>query len=271
MAAVDPPVSSRREALSQALVEHGDRLYSLALRITRDPDLASDAVQEAFATALQRAADFRGESRVGTWLHRIVYTKAIDLLRARGREAPLPDEEGGVRSAEDERLGGAPTWSRPPDEILFGSETREALEKALVELTELQSGVNREHDHLRAYIRSLVDLESPGAPRLLDRRTRFSVQARFDGSFLLVEHALQIMLEGARNVGVHARADSARINVGANAERVLITIDDDGVGFPAGATPPWSIASRAAELGGEVRVGGGDRPGGHLEIELPEA
>jgi len=148
---------------------------------------------------------------------------------------------------------------------------RGALEKALVELTELQAGVNREHDDLRTYIRSLVDLESPKAPRMLDRRTRFSVQARFDGSFLLVEHALQIVLEGARNVGRHARADSAVITVDANAERLRITIDDDGIGFPAGATPPWSIASRAAELGGAVRLGGGDRAGGHLEVELPEA
>jgi len=61
------------------------------------------------------------------------------------------------------------------------------------------------------------------------------------------------------------------ITVDANAERVRITIDDDGIGFPAGATPPWSIASRAAELGGAVNLGGGDRPGGHLEVELPEA
>ena len=55
MAAADPEgeaTLAMREALTQALVEHGDRLYSLALRITRDPDLASDAVQEAFATAL---------------------------------------------------------------------------------------------------------------------------------------------------------------------------------------------------------------------------
>src|SRR5437870_1459994 len=148
---------------------------------------------------------------------------------------------------------------------------RGGVEKALVELTELQAGVNREHDDLRTYIRSLVDLETPGAPRMLDRRTRFSIQAQFDGSLLLVEHALQIVLEGARNVGRHARADSALINVDANAARVRITIDDDGVGFPAGATPPWSISSRAAELGGAVRLGGGDRPGGHLEVELPEA
>src|SRR5688572_27063786 len=111
-----PAHPANREALSQALIDHGDRLYSLALRITRDRDLAADAVQEAFATALQRAAGFRGDSSIGTWLHRIVYTKSIDLLRARGREAPLVDEDKAAPGSEDEdRPGGAPTWSRPPD------------------------------------------------------------------------------------------------------------------------------------------------------------
>src|SRR5687767_14687988 len=127
-----------RDALSQALVDHGDRLYSLALRITRSPDMASDAVQEAFATALARASSFRGESSIGTWLHRIVYTKSIDLLRARGREAPLADEDAAGVGMEEERLGGAPTWARPPDEILHGAETRQALERALAELTAMQ-------------------------------------------------------------------------------------------------------------------------------------
>src|SRR5436309_8463330 len=58
---------------------------------------------------------------------------------------------------------------------------------AFVELTELQAGVNREHDELRAYIRSLVDLERPAAPAPLDDGTPFSVRAEFDGSLLLVE------------------------------------------------------------------------------------
>ena len=132
------PHPANREALSQALVDHGDRLYSLALRITRDRDLAADAVQEAFATALQRAAAFRGDSSLGTWLHRIVYTKAIDILRARGREAPLVDEDQAPPGSEDDRVGGAPTWSRPPDEILLGAETREALERALAQITPMQ-------------------------------------------------------------------------------------------------------------------------------------
>jgi signal transduction histidine kinase len=144
-------------------------------------------------------------------------------------------------------------------------------ELAIAELTDLQAGVNREHDDLRTYIRSLIDREAGAGPRAREERTHFQVRAEFGGSLLLIEHVLQIMLEGARNVGLHAHADRATIRVGANAEIVLITIDDDGVGFSAGAAPPWSIASRAAELGGAVRLGDADRPGGHLRIELPEA
>jgi RNA polymerase sigma-70 factor, ECF subfamily len=136
--AAGPSHPANREALSKALVDHGDRLYSLALRITRDRDMAADAVQEAFATALQRASGFRGESSIGTWLHRIVYTKSIDLLRARGREAPLADEDSAAPGSEEDRVGGAPTWSRPPDEILLGAETRQALEKALALITPMQ-------------------------------------------------------------------------------------------------------------------------------------
>jgi signal transduction histidine kinase len=51
----------------------------------------------------------------------------------------------------------------------------------------------------------------------------------------------------------------------------VVAIDDDGIGFAPGAARPWSIASRAAELGGTVRVSGPERPGGHVEIELRDA
>ena len=138
MAVRNPAPPDVREALSRALVEHGDRLYSLALRVTRDPDLAADAVQEAFATALERAGDFRGEASLGTWLHRIVYNKGIDLLRRRGKEAMLPDEEAGLTGPDDDARTRSPSWSRPPDEILLGAEAVAALERAVGELTPVQ-------------------------------------------------------------------------------------------------------------------------------------
>ena len=179
-----PAHPANREALSQALVDHGDRLYSLALRITRDRDLAADAVQEAFATALQRAAGFRGESSIGTCLHRIVYTKSFDLLRARGREAPLADEDKAAPGSEDDRVGGAPTWSRPPDEILLGSETREALERALAQITPMQRLVfelreveGRDTDE----VASILDLP-PGTVRVHLHRGRMRLRG------LLAQH-----------------------------------------------------------------------------------
>ena len=142
-------------------------------------------------------------------------------------------------------------------------------DQALVELTDLQVGVNREHDELRTYIRSLLDREATPGRHARAARTRYSVRARFDGSLPLIEHALQIMLEGARNVGLHAEADSSAITVEDRGGAISITIDDDGVGFPSGSAVPWAIASRAAELGGSVRVG--DHPGGHVTVLLPAA
>ena len=55
----------------------------MALRITCDPDDAADALQDAMISAFRRAGDFRGESAVTTWLHRIVVNASLDLLRRR--------------------------------------------------------------------------------------------------------------------------------------------------------------------------------------------
>ena len=128
-------VATGRDDLVRALAEEGDRLYALALRVTRDRALAADAVQEAFVAALEHVDEFRGEARLSTWLHRIVFTKSIDLLRRGGREIPLPQD------GEGEDLQSDAAWARPPDEILLSAETKEALERALGELPPVQRAV----------------------------------------------------------------------------------------------------------------------------------
>src|SRR5262245_32458587 len=142
---------------------------------------------------------------------------------------------------------------------------------AMADLGELQTGVKREYDELRAYIRSLVALEA--APDPLDRHDapRFSVHADFSGAAPFVEQVLQIMLEGIRNVRRHASARSAAIDARTVAGELVLAIDDDGVGFPEGTEAPWSIASRVSEFGGELMLGKGGQPGGHLLIQLPAA
>jgi RNA polymerase sigma-70 factor, ECF subfamily len=179
------PPPSRRDALHRALLEDGDRLYALALRVTRSPDLAADAVQEAFATALEKEKGFRGEARFGTWLHRIVYNKAIDLLRRRGREAPLPEDEGAELTAEDDRRAHEPSWARPPDEVLFSKETRAALEEAMGGLTPLQRAVfelREVESRPTEEVAEILDL-SPGAVRVHLHRARLRLRERLSPHF----------------------------------------------------------------------------------------
>ena len=72
------------------------RLYGLALRITRQPALAADAVHDALLQAWERAALFDpGRGSVAAWLTGLVRYRAIDAMRKRAREVTgidLPDE-----------------------------------------------------------------------------------------------------------------------------------------------------------------------------------
>jgi RNA polymerase sigma-70 factor, ECF subfamily len=84
------------DAFGLLFQRHSGRLCAVALRITCDPDDAADALQDAMISAFRRAGDFRAESAVTTWLHRIVVNASLDLLRRRAARSVAwsgdPDE-----------------------------------------------------------------------------------------------------------------------------------------------------------------------------------
>ena len=95
------------DAFHAVLNERSPRWYNACLRITRDAELAADAVQEALLKAWDRRHDFRGEAALASWIHRIALNAAIDLTRRRKRRAEeeLDDdafEAGPAASAESE-------------------------------------------------------------------------------------------------------------------------------------------------------------------------
>src|ERR1700758_1515367 len=70
------------------------RLYGIALRIVRRPEIAADVLQEAFVQIWQNAAAFSGERGAGAaWLTGIVRFRALDAVRKLGREI-LTDDPG---------------------------------------------------------------------------------------------------------------------------------------------------------------------------------
>ena len=78
------------QAFGELFRRHRDRLWAVALRTTGDPEEAADALQDGMLSAFRRAGDFRGDSAVTTWLHRIVVNACLDRLRRRSVRPAVP-------------------------------------------------------------------------------------------------------------------------------------------------------------------------------------
>ena len=87
-----------REAFTLLVNRHIDRLYGYALSLTQAATTAEDLVQETWLAAWQRAASFNPrKASVGTWLHRILHNKFIDMAR----KPQLLRQEGAVAAIAD--------------------------------------------------------------------------------------------------------------------------------------------------------------------------
>lgn len=64
-----------------AISSRSDRWFSACLKITRNRDLAEDAVQDALLSAWNKRHQFDRTARLDTWIHRIAINAALQLLR----------------------------------------------------------------------------------------------------------------------------------------------------------------------------------------------
>ena len=136
-ALLDAHIAGDTQAFGTLITRHKDRLWAVALRTTGDPEEAADALQDALISAFRRADQFRGDSAVTTWLHRIVVNASLDRLRRRSvrSSVPLP---------EDDTIGGAAANATPigrggiPGDPIEARETQLVIARALADLPESQ-------------------------------------------------------------------------------------------------------------------------------------
>lgn len=66
--------------------EYQDLVYNTAIGIVQNEEDAEDVAQEAFVQVYQSIHNFKGESKLSTWLYRITVTKALDHERKKKRK-----------------------------------------------------------------------------------------------------------------------------------------------------------------------------------------
>jgi len=92
---VERALAGDRHAFEQLYRSHCDRIYALCWRMCGgDKPLAEDMLQEAFIRAWNKLHLFRGDSRFGTWLHRLTVNVVLSDKRIRVKRLQREQELG---------------------------------------------------------------------------------------------------------------------------------------------------------------------------------
>lgn len=111
------------------------RLQQVALRYVKNPEDAEEIAQDVLYKAVEKIADFRGDSALSSWLYRITFNAAMSRLRhlrvVRKAEAPA---ERTVDQTGEATVPEVADWSAMADEAVLRGELRERLLDAVRKL-----------------------------------------------------------------------------------------------------------------------------------------
>lgn len=93
---VELAVSQDADAFGEIVRRWERKIFALCFGMLGREDEARDAAQEAFIAAYRNMANFRGDARVSSWLHRIAVNQCLTTKRRQKSRAEdfLDDENG---------------------------------------------------------------------------------------------------------------------------------------------------------------------------------
>src|SRR5580704_1448976 len=125
----------RDDAIFEELIGPSqERVYRLALRITRNTEDAEDVQQETLLKVHRKFGQFEGRSRFTTWISRIAINEALMCLRKRRSAFYVPLEET-LQPAEETAV--SEEFQSPiegPEAAYSRKELRELLKQAMEKL-----------------------------------------------------------------------------------------------------------------------------------------
>lgn len=121
------------EALRTIVERYQERVYNVAFQMTGSHEDSLDLAQDSFLRVFRALSSFKGDSSLGTWIHRIAHNIVIDELRKRRRRPVVAMSTDTVVITEDgEHML---EWSAPmdeaPEEQLLRAEKKREIEQAL--------------------------------------------------------------------------------------------------------------------------------------------
>jgi RNA polymerase sigma-70 factor, ECF subfamily len=149
------------DAFEACVRRHCGQMLLVARRILRNEEDANDAVQSAFLSAFKGIDRFQAQSRLSTWLHRIVVNAALGRLRTLQRHPEKSIEDLLPHFGEGEHQVDPPVpWRTAPETDLQRQESRGLVHSCISQLPESYRTV--------LLLRDIEGLDSQETARMLD-------------------------------------------------------------------------------------------------------
>lgn len=170
---VEAAQAGDRHAFEKLYRSHCDRIYALCWRMCGcDAAVAEDMVQEAFVRAWNKLGLFRGDSKFGTWLHRLAVNVVLSDRRIRvkrlQREREMvgevertlmgdKDVSAGLRKDLEAAIAGLPERART---VLLLYDVEGYQHSEIAEMTGMAVGSSKAQLHrARKLVRGILDDE----------------------------------------------------------------------------------------------------------------
>lgn len=123
---LDP--KTQNEAFEKLLSDYQRPLYSHIRNIVLNHDDADDVLQNTFVKVFRHLKDFKGESKLFSWMYRIATNESLTFLSQKAKRGGTTSEAMQTKAVESLRA----------DDYFDGSEIQLKLQKAIVLLPEKQ-------------------------------------------------------------------------------------------------------------------------------------
>ena len=127
------------DAYNEIVNSYGEKIFRLAMRITKNPESAEEVLQNVFVKLIEKLGTFREESKLATWIYTVSSNEAFMFLRSKNKSS---FKEISVEEFNSKDNGSAYEGLQikydgfGPDDSAINAQQQEILERAISELHE---------------------------------------------------------------------------------------------------------------------------------------
>ena len=119
-----------KKALTELIKKYEQTVYNFSFKICRDPEKAENIMQDTFLSMIKSLHQFDGNSKLSTWIYRIVANHCLMAARKlRDKQFVSIDDEESLY--EEQHLA---DWSSIPSNIAENEELRNILDNSIKKL-----------------------------------------------------------------------------------------------------------------------------------------